>query len=168
MRSVSLVKSQPRVGSFDDLARSLRPWLWLRVMFNSRRLDRELAEGLSPGTTEERLFRASQLTDPDQCAGLASSLRDVVAKAAEPAPAAVSSALPIRREVVNAWGEELLDIADRLDRADRADISAVARVRALLSDGTGPLFNREAERSMGEVIALIEKGFAGQIATGVR
>lgn len=167
MSQLSLVLHEPRERPSDELARSLRLWLRLRVMFNSRRLDQELAENLPATGSEERLLRAGQLTDPGHCGALASAVREVVRDAEHPGSDTVSFAVPIRRAAVNACRESLFGIAESLDHASRSDVSGVARARALLCDGTGPLFNKGSGRSLAQAIAWIEEGFASP-ASGAR
>jgi hypothetical protein len=159
MRPTPVVLSRPGAGSPSRNSRPAPFWLRLRILFNTRRLDRELAEGLVPDASEERALRAAQLTEPDRCHRVACSLREVVADAEHPGSAAVSSALPPRRDSVLASRRALFGIAARLEGAKAADVCGVARSRALLTDETGPLYSRHANRSMDDVIAWIEEGF---------
>jgi hypothetical protein len=163
MRPIPLVISRPSASAdpvFSDSPSRSVPWaLRLRVLFNSRRLDRELAEGQVPEATAERALRAEQLTAADRCGQLACSLREVVADAEHPGPAAVSSALPARRDVVLANRQPLFGIAAKLERASLADVCGVARARAILCDGAGPLYSRYADRSMSSALAWVEEGF---------
>jgi hypothetical protein len=129
-------------------------------MLRSRRLDAELSQGLDADGNDERALRADQLTEPSTRHLLARSLREAVADAEHPGPAAISAAIPIRRDVVNLWRDSLLDIAARLDVATRADACGVARVRALLTDGAGPLFNPKSSRLMGDALGWVDAGFA--------
>jgi hypothetical protein len=151
--------NESRVGAPDDLARSLRLWLRLRVLFNGRRLDRELADGQVPSDSEERCLRAEQLSEAQSRSSLAASLREVVADAEHPGGGS-SSALPIRRAAARAARSRLLALAERLDRADRSDICGIARSRALLADGAGPLYSRHAALTLDEALAWVEDGFA--------
>jgi hypothetical protein len=134
----------------------------LRVMLHSHRLDNELAQGQGSDENDERALRADQLTGASTRNLLARSLREAVADAEHPGPAAISAAVPIRREVVSLWRDSLLQIAARLDIATRADACGVARARALLTDGAGPLFNPKSSRLMGDAVAWVASGFASR------
>ena len=163
MRPIPLVISRPTASAdpvFSDSPSRSAPWaLRLRVLFNSRRLDRELAEGEAPEATPERALRAEQLIAADRCGQLACSLREVVADAEHPGPAAVSSALPARRDAVLANRQALFGIAAKLERATLADVCGIARARALLCAGRGRLSRGHADRSMSSELAWVEEGF---------
>jgi hypothetical protein len=134
----------------------------LNVKLHSHRLDDELSQGLDIDENPDRALRADQLTSASARSLLARSLREVVADAEHPGPAAISAAVPVCRDVVNIWRESLLEIAARLDVATRGDACGVARARALLSDGAGPLFNPKSSRLMGDALAWVAAGFASR------
>jgi hypothetical protein len=132
--------------------------LRLRVRLRRWQLDRELADGCFCDTSRQRALRASQLTDPLTCRELARSLRQVVARAQTPRAAWLGSTVPVVREVVMAWQEALLGLAEQLEQAVGLNSRGVARVHLLLTDGAGPLFNPAPERSLGEAIWWIADG----------
>jgi hypothetical protein len=132
--------------------------LRLRVRFRRWQLDRELADGCFCDASRQRALRASQLTDPLTCRDLAGSLRQVVARAQTPRAVLLGSTVPVVREVVMAWQEALLGLAEQLEQAVRLNPRGVARVHLLLTDGAGPLYNPGPERSLGEAIWWIADG----------
>ena len=131
----------------------------LRARLRRTRLDRELAEGRAPEVCEDHALRARQLTDPVARGRVACSLRGVVAKA-ERAPGGLGSAAPVCRGAVLAWREGLLGLADRLEQPGLVNACGVARALVLVTDGTGPLYNPAAERSLGELVWWVADGFA--------
>ena len=135
------------------------PGARLRVRLRRWRLDRELAEGCHPEACRDRALRATQLTEAVTRRRVARSLRGVVAKA-ERAPGGLGSAAPVCRSAVLAWREGLLGLADRLEQPGPVNPCGVARALALVTDGTGPLYNPAPERPIEELIWWVADGFA--------
>ena len=67
-------------------------------------------------------------------------------------------AVPLCRRAIWPWREGLLGLAERLERPGPINPCGVARVLELLTDGTGPLYNPRAARSMGEAVWRIADG----------
>ena len=130
------------------------------MQLHKRRLDQQLADGFGPDPIEDRALRASQLTRMRARRGLARSLRARVKDAERPAVPRMSAAVPLSRRVVLHWRESLLGLAERLERPDPINPCGVARVLALLTDGTGPLYNPGAADRMGETVWWIADGLA--------
>jgi hypothetical protein len=140
-------------------ARSARPpSIRVRVLLGRWRLDRELADGWAYDAAEDRACRARQLADNVTRHQLACSLRRVVAAAESPRAVSFSSAVPVRRVAVVGWREALLGVAERLEQPGPANPCGVARTRVLLTDGTGPLYNRASERSLSEMVWWVADG----------
>ena len=114
-----------------------------------RQLDCELADGRGCEAPEDRALRARQLANPRARRALAGSLRHVVGRAENPRAGLVDSKAPVVREAVIAWREALLGLAEHVEQPATVDPCGVARLRVLLSDGAGPLFNPAPERSIG-------------------
>jgi hypothetical protein len=106
---------------------------------------------------EDRALRASQLVDMVTRRRLARSIRRLVKDAEHPA-ALLCSAVPLCRTAVWPWREGLLGLAERLEHPGPINPCGVARVLELLTDGTGPLYNPGAARSMGEAVWRIADG----------
>ncbi len=134
-----------------------RRWrLRLEARFGQWRLDRELAGGCSAESDELHSLRAQLLADRATRRKFAVALRLLVADAGD--PRSRPSSAPLRRDAVLACREGLLGLADRLELAGPVDPCGVARVRLLLTDPAGPLYNPAPERPLGEVVWWIADG----------
>jgi hypothetical protein len=132
-----LDRSIPRREAGTEVASaSLR----LRVLLRHPRLDRLLAEGMSPASDPQLGLRAAQLTRRARRARLAATLRDSVRSVDE-------SALTLRRRPqasvaaasVHACAAEIGDLASALTDINPR-VRGVAIVNALLTDGLSPLY----------------------------
>jgi hypothetical protein len=138
--------------------RSPRLGVRVRVLLRRRRLDRELADGCAGDASDERAWRAGDLAGPATRRQLACSLRRVVADAERPRAALLSHAVPVHRQAVVAWREAVLGVAERLERPGPVNACGVARVVVLLTDGTGPLYNRSSGRSISDAVWWVADG----------
>ncbi len=132
--------------------------LRLRVGLHRRRLDREIAEGRDFAGSPEPALRATQLTNFAARSRLARALRRAVADADPSRPPQLGVAVPVCRPAVLAWGEGLLGLAETLERFGPLNPCGVARTLELITDGTGPLYNRAPQRSLGELLWWIADG----------
>ncbi len=112
----------------------------LAARWNARRLDRALADGISPEANAALALRAQRLTEPDRRWSLAGALRRIVRDADRNRPARGFRVVPNRR-AVKAAREALSRLADTLDDPGPVSAQGVARAWLLLTDGTGPLYN---------------------------
>lgn len=126
--------------------------LRLRVMLQRDRLDCALALGCTPHMRPELELRARQITSRRSRAQLARSFRRTVAEVQRPRTPRYGAAVPLRTAAVRPWSEALLGLADRLDAPDTLSPAAIARVRELLTDGTGPLYCDHPRRSLDQMI----------------
>lgn len=136
------------------MAASLR----IRVKLRHHRLDRELADGCAPDSSDDRALRAGQLVDVGTRRKHARALRRIVAEAEAPRATRLGAGVPICRDAVIESREGLLGLADRLGQPAALNPCGVARLLALLEDGSGPLFNSGAERSLGNALWWIVDG----------
>jgi hypothetical protein len=134
----------------------LRLRLWVRA--RRWRLDHELANCDAPYATPLQALRARQLGDPRTRAELTSALRRIVAEAEPDRVAVLSSAVPIMRLAVRDSREALLGLAERLEDPSAVSPRGLARARLLLSEGTGPIFNPNAEVSLLSAIWHVADG----------
>jgi hypothetical protein len=118
--------------------RRVRLWERVAARLRSATLDRELAAGASPDSSVALAVHAEHLHADAQRSLLARSLRRVGA-APDTATARRLRAL-LDREAVRRAQAELEALAARLASSQPLDVRGVARVRTLLSDGTGPLY----------------------------
>jgi hypothetical protein len=125
-----------------------------------RRLDRAVADGCATDTSPDRALRSCQLTTATTRRRLAGTLRQVVAEADEPRAVRMASAVPVCRTAVVPWREGLLGLADRLEQPGPVNACGVARTLALITDGTGPLYNPTPPRSLGEMVWWVADGLA--------
>ena len=131
--------------------------LRLRVALHGRRLDCELADGLRPEAAPDRALRAAQVVEPATRSAMARSLRDAVKATRRGAAAPRASAVQIS-PAAQECREGLLGVADRLERPGPVNPCGVARVRVLLTDGAGPLYNPAPERTITEALWWVADG----------
>jgi hypothetical protein len=124
----------------------------LSARFRAAALDAALVAGTSPESTVLLALHAEQLLAPAQRRLLARSLRRIVA--VSEAPLGGRRAVPLNRDAVLRNREEFESLAQRLSSAEPLDVRGVAKVRTLLSDGSGPLYRaEEADRLQRELVA---------------
>ena len=121
-------------------------------------LDRQLAAGAAPETSVPLALHAGRLCQPAERRTLARSLANIAAAAEAPAGPRLKT--PICRPAVRRACAELAAVAGRLTSAGPVDVHGVARVRALLADGTGPLYRpappERLRHELTEVLAALE------------
>jgi hypothetical protein len=116
-------------------------------------LDASLVAGTSPESSAPLALHAEHLCTPSQRRLLARSLRRIVA--VSEAPAIGRRAVPLNRVAVQHARNELESLADHLASEGPVEVQGIARLRALLSDGTGPLYQSlEAGRLDRELVAV--------------
>jgi hypothetical protein len=124
-------RSPPPAQCFGVLDR-----LWARL--RARRLDQALARGVPAEDSPALSWRAQVLARPSVTHELGTELRRLVSEAHDPGRALLRvQADPERLISVEA---ELRRLASRLDSARPSHPAGVAKVRLLLTDGTGPLY----------------------------
>ena len=102
------------------------------------KLDRALACGEDPVTRRALAVRAGQLASPRGRAGVVTALERAFAAAR--APRTLTSAVMPDPTAIWANRSALLDLADRLRTPDSVAAAGVARILALLRDGSSPLY----------------------------
>ena len=153
-----------------------RLWPWHLAMAASRamRLDRELAEGISPEASTPLAARAMRLTSMEYRRDLAGSLRRILAAAGEPAIPALSAVaratpgasrpvrVPIRASRISQSGPRLAELASHLLQPGPVPVRGVAMVSQLLADGTGPLYREASGDDLGAIIERAERALSVQ------
>jgi hypothetical protein len=114
------------------------------------RLDRELAAGAPRDATPALELRAEELARPSVATELADQLRLVVREAQRPPHPGLR--VEACREAVLAVEHDLRMLASRLQAPQPVAVTAVAKVRLLLTDGTGPLYYPENEASLAAAV----------------
>ena len=110
----------------------------LRAHVRVSALDRELAAGASPESSVALALHAARLCGESQRRLLARSLTDVAATSEAPSRSRLQA--PVSRVAVRRARAELTAVVDRLTASDPVDVRGIARIRNLLADGTGPLY----------------------------
>ena len=122
-------------------SRSLRPrTVWLLAHLRALWLDRQLAAGVVPWHSKLHAARALQLTSDRSRRALARSLEQLVEHADGPPVQRRSAAVPPCRPQVSEARPVILAIAARLRATAPVDARGTARLRLLLTDGTGPCY----------------------------
>lgn len=118
----------------------------LRARLLTTTLDRALAEGAPPDASPALGLRAQALSRPKVACELGTQLRGIVREAHE--PPGPSTRITGCRERVLAAEDELRLLASRLQAAQPVAVTTIAKVRLLLTDGTGPLYRCASDTSL--------------------
>jgi hypothetical protein len=107
------------------------------------RYDRQVEDcvPIQPGSALD--VHASRLTATDQRERLARALRSAQRRAQAPSTGVVSSRIPLDRAGLTAARDVIDDVTLRLHAPLPVHARGMARLRLLLSDGTGPLFRAD-------------------------
>jgi hypothetical protein len=139
MRTAHALGGPARAAGLE-LRRIPHQAVWLVAHLRARRLDRQLGEGAVSWCSQIHAARAVQLTGDRHRRGLARSLERLVENAEDPTARFISAVIPPCREQVREAMPLLLTVASRLRSAEPVDARGVARLRALLADGSGPCY----------------------------
>jgi hypothetical protein len=123
-----------RVGLVDRLRRGLQ----------ASRLDALLAEGVAPDSNVALALHADRLARTSERRRLARYLRHIGSR---PGRSESLRAAIARRIEPDAF-RDLEDLAERLLVPGPVDVQGVAKVRVLLTDGTGPLYRDSTARDL--------------------
>jgi hypothetical protein len=116
------------------------------------RLDRELASGAPIAGSRDRSLRAHQLVTPRTRRRVAASLRAAIRDARSARPLRLGSRVPVCREAVLPLSEALTGLAERLESPAEVNPRGVARLFELITDGTGPLYQRSPDHPLDAAI----------------
>jgi hypothetical protein len=157
MRSTTAICS-PSARSGPDRHGLGATRLWLRVLLHRCDFDRDLADGGGAEWEPGLQLRSLQLTRSAERRRLAGCLRKLVeeAETVQRRPP-LGPVVPVQREVVLIWRDSIVAIAGRLLRPMPVAAAGMARLRLLLTDGAGPLFNPASEYLMADVLQRIEE-----------
>jgi hypothetical protein len=139
--------SAPRMPGGPSRRKPLRrSWLVaLRCRLRRNAIDRELAGGADPDSSECRHLRASQLTGESNRKALAAAYeRHIVAATSFP-PLDV---LPVNWRGVRAATSRLDRLAERLGEDPGVTAQGVARARLLLTDSDSALYAKDDDSSL--------------------
>jgi hypothetical protein len=127
---------------------------WLRSRLQARQLDRELASGKDPSSSEALELRANHLLSEMVRGRLADGLETAVCRASS--PPVFSSKAPVNRRGVRAARSEILALAAELRENADCDPRGVALTERLLTDGASPLYSRASDQ---ELLASVRNAF---------
>jgi hypothetical protein len=125
------------VGLAERKVRARDVWV---ARLRASQLDRRLGTGEPPERSALLAVRARWLVRPVACMELARTLQRVLALAAGPSRA--TAPVRVSRRRVRAAAPELHGLVDRLQAGGPVSAYGVARLRALLADGSGPVYHR--------------------------
>ena len=128
-----------------------RPWARLLAGALAPSLDRQLAAGRPPRSSQALAVRARELSTPAARRQLAQRWTNVLDRAGRrPVPRFVRA--PLQRAAVIAAAHDLHEMIAVLISARPIDAHGAAIASALLSDGTGPLYNHRSCVDLGAVV----------------
>lgn len=140
--------------------RTVRFPLWIRVgtILKGASLDDKLAQGHAPDTSPLLAARAQSLVAPTRRLALAENWLSLLVDAREPAEY-LSAKIPLVRERIIGAKAPIEALALAL-QAPRPTARGVAMASSLLSDGSGPIYNRACSidfvSTVYEIIALLD------------
>lgn len=150
-----LSPSEPRPSDWFALGTRSHPWRRLRlalsVRWHSAELDRRLAAGASPWSSDELALRARRLTSRRGRGRLAGGLTRAARDVHTGPPGFSAAARPDPREVLAAR-TVLYAIARRLQAREPVAPRGVAMLQELLTDGTSPLYRPPEQGALGSVL----------------
>jgi hypothetical protein len=121
-------------------------------------LDNKLAEGCAPETNQLLATRSQLIVSPTMRRALADTWLALFVEAREPA-GFLSPRVPLVLDRIVAAQTQIQELADAL-LAPMPTSRGVAMARSLLSDGSGPIYNRACSTDLGlalrEVIARLD------------
>ncbi|HEX2808910.1 MAG TPA: hypothetical protein VHN80_22320 [Kineosporiaceae bacterium] len=130
------------LGDLDDavIAKEATRREWLAARLLAARLDRSLADGASPESSVLLALRAQYLVRPRTRRTLATTLQRILIESVRP-PRRSTSPLPLcARQRVVAVEREFQELIGRLSAPCPVPACGVAKVRVLLTEGSGPLY----------------------------
>jgi hypothetical protein len=139
-------------SSARDVARKHeRPWDRLLADALAPSLDRQLAAGRLPRSGQVLAIRAREIATPAARRKLARRWTNVLDQAGrQPVPRFVRA--PLQRGAVIAAERDLHAMISVLTSGRPIDARGAAMASALLSDGTGPLYNHRSLVDLGAVV----------------
>jgi hypothetical protein len=145
-RASSGVPRYDRKAPLEDrlIARMLAPWL-----------DRELAAGIEASLSGAHAARAEQLVGRGLRCAVAGSLERLLDRARTPRRAAATGAIQPCREQVLAGAPLIASTVSRLRSEEPVDARAVARLKLLVGDRSGPCYQRSQPDALAAVLREI-------------
>lgn len=135
----------------DSAPRHERSWDRLLADALAPSLDRQLAAGRARRSSRALAIRARDIITPAARRELAQRWTNVLNQARrQPVPRFVRA--PLQRRAVIAAEQDVREMISVLSSGQPIDARGAAMASALLSDGTGPLYNRRSCVALGSVV----------------
>jgi hypothetical protein len=148
----------PRTSSYGH-----RPWdRWL-TRVSAPFLDGQLAAGYPEGTSRVLAFRAQQISSPAGRRELAARWAHVLDQARRP-PVPRSPRAPLCRDRIAAAAPDVQAMIGVLTGPLPVTARGAATASYLLSDGTGPLYDRHSTAGLGEAVRGAARQMTGPSA----
>jgi hypothetical protein len=150
-RMLAMIVLVENDGAFNGQRVHLRDRLRARV--NGWSLDRDLARGASPESSLALALRARRIASPTTCRQLAKGVdrvRGIAEGQAQPRWLGASRRWPTW---VRGAGSELRALSDRLLVDGPVTAQGIAKLRLLLSDGSGPLYQPRTQEQLRDQLA---------------
>lgn len=149
-------------------------WLHLRVLWQAKELDRKLAAGVDPFTSDALSLRCGQLVSPAKRASLACALEGAVELAARPPDPWGGKVSLARRSEVRACRTTLLELATALRHDEAPCLRGLAMASLLVCGADSPLYPkgavcgvaRAAESALVALAPATSLGDSGRVERG--
>jgi hypothetical protein len=147
-----LIRGPDNAGGFVARPRSV--WVRSLARLGAASLDRQIASGLPPESNRLTAARAGILVSLPLRRSVAQDWRDLSAQAAR-GPTARSPRVSLCRDRIIAADRDILAMLHALSTSLPVPAQGVAQASWLLSDGTGPLYNRACTTDLGAALRRV-------------
>jgi hypothetical protein len=134
--------------------------VWVRIHLHAPELDRELAAGADPLSSEELLGRARQLTEPHRRLEYTETIRRILEEIKHGPPQMLPGPQLVGRTAIKANRTLLMILAERLRDEGVFALPGLAMVELLVADGDSPLYRGlspfELRLSLLETLAALD------------
>jgi hypothetical protein len=161
------IERSPAFGGGESPSAREPLGLRLRVQLTRARLDREIVSGRACTPTDALALRVRQLTHQRTRQQIARQLRSVVEYVDRRDPRPIITAVVIEPAAVRAGRNAILGLAHRLEVGDPVQPRGIVLARRLLTDGSGPMFNRGSGRTVTEAIWEVVDALEGRTTSEV-
>jgi hypothetical protein len=147
-----VVETSPTVGGSEPRSAEAPLGLRLKVMLTRARLDREIVSGHPSTSTDAIALRVRQLIAPNTRQRIARELRSVVEYVDRRGARPIITTVVIDPAAVRAGRSAILGLAQRLEGSAPVQPAGIVFAQRLLTDGAGPIFNRNSSRTVTDAI----------------
>jgi len=137
-----------------------------RVRLTRGKLDAAILAGAPVDVDSALALRTRQLTDARTRRRAARQLRGIVEYVERVGPRPLITAVVIEPSAVRPARQAILGLAQRLESPQPVEPAGVILAQRLLTDGLGPLFNRNSERTVVGAIWETVDALEGHATTG--